>query len=170
MIFPLRIHMNDAYLSIGSNVNNRSNNIKMCLDLLHEHDLSIIDISSIYETEPIGYKKQKYFYNIVAHIKTLTDIYNLFNITREIEIKMGRNIKQTKNYPRIIDIDILTYANKIIESKDLTIPHPRLHNRKFVLIPWCEINSEFYIPKYNKSVSTLLKNVKDVSKVCKLNI
>ena len=162
--------MNDAYLSIGSNIYNRSNNINKCLDLLQQHKLTIIDTSSIYKTEPHGYKNQKYFYNIVVHIKTLADIYKLFNITKEIEMKMGRNIKQPRNYPRIIDIDILTYSDKIIESKHLTIPHPRLHNRKFVLIPWCEINSEFCIPKYNKSVSILLKNVKDASKVCKLNI
>ena len=83
---------------------------------------------------------------------------------------MGRKQSQSKNSSRIIDIDILTFADKIIKSDILILPHPRLHNRKFVLIPWSEIANKFIVPSHNKSVDTLLKNVKDFSKVCKLNI
>ena len=154
--------MNEVYLSIGSNIYNRYSNINVCLDLLQQHNLSIINTSSIYKTEPVGYKNQKYFYNIVVHIKTLADIYNFFNITKEIEMKMGRNIKQPKIYPRIIDIDILTYANKIIESKDLTIPHPRAITRDFVIYPLFDIDPFYKHPVEKKSIKQLKMEIKDI--------
>ena len=83
---------------------------------------------------------------------------------------MGRKQSEPRNASRIIDIDILTFTDKIINSDTLILPHPRLHSRKFVLIPWSEIGNDFIVPSHNKSVNTLLKNVKDFSKVCKLNI
>ena len=83
---------------------------------------------------------------------------------------MGRNFTSPKHHPRIIDIDILTFQNNIIHNNKLCIPHPELHKRKFVLYPWNEISKQFIVPGYNKDVSTLLNNVKDSSKICKLNI
>ena len=98
------------------------------------------------------------------------NIHDFFLVTKDIEKKIGRKSNEHKNYPRIIDIDILTFSKIIINSDKLTIPHPKLHKRRFVLLPWCEISNNYQVPGYNKSVFDLLKNVKDVSKVCKLNI
>ena len=82
---------------------------------------------------------------------------------------MGRIIKNNPNIPRIIDIDILVFNNIVYSSKSLIIPHPKIHERKFVLLPWSEISGKYILPKYNKSVNYLLINVKDSSKICKLN-
>jgi len=97
-------------------------------------------------------------------------LIDFFKVTKEIEFEMGRKLDSRKNYPRIIDIDILTFSDTIINNINLELPHPRLHERKFVLIPWNEIDSSYIIPSFDKPVSSLLKNVKDISKVRKLNI
>ena len=104
------------------------------------------------------------------HISTTMNVNNLFNALKLIEQRMGRNFTSPKNHPRIIDIDILTFQNIIIHNDKICIPHPELHKRKFVLCPWYEISKQFIVPGYNKDVSTLLNNVKDSSKICKLNI
>tara|TARA_Y100000590_G_C15151111_1_gene799900 strand:+ start:138 stop:626 length:489 start_codon:yes stop_codon:yes gene_type:complete len=162
--------MNKAYLSIGSNLNDRYINIKKCISMLERSRLHILKQSSIYETEPVGNTDQKFFYNIVIYVQTSLKILDFFKITQDIELKMGRKQSQPRNSSRIIDIDILTFTDKIMNSDSLILPHPRLHIRKFVLIPWSEIGNKFIVPSHNKSVDTLLKNVKDFSKVCKLNI
>ena len=162
--------MNKAYLSIGSNLNDRYINIEKCIRMLEKNNSSILKQSSIYETAPIGNINQDFFYNIVVYIQTSLNLLDFFNKTKAIELQMGRKRSQSRNSSRIIDIDILTFTDKIIKSDTLILPHPRLHNRKFVLIPWSEIGNEFIVPSHNKSVDTLLKNVKDFSKVCKLNI
>ena len=81
---------------------------------------------------------------------------------------MGRSIVKERNSPRIIDVDLLTFSDTIVNSKVLTLPHPRLHKRKFVLEPWNELSPKFIVPGHKKSVSDLLNDVKDVSKVRKL--
>ena len=162
--------MNDSYLSIGSNLFDRFENITLCIKKIKLNNFQIIKKSSIYETEPIGNIDQNFFYNIVLHIQTTYGLIDFFKVTKEIEFEMGRKLDSRKNYPRIIDIDILTFSDTIINNINLELPHPRLHERKFVLIPWNEIDSSYIIPSFDKPVSSLLKNVKDISKVRKLNI
>jgi 2-amino-4-hydroxy-6-hydroxymethyldihydropteridine diphosphokinase len=162
--------MNDAYLSIGSNIGNRLDNIKKSVILLKENNINILQQSSIYITEPKGYKKQNYFYNAVLLISTKLSVDDFFTLTKKIELILGKKNNKLPNRPRIIDIDLLTFGSDIINSSKLTIPHPRLNKRKFVLVPWQEINSSFMVPVFNKTVFNLLNGVEDSSKICKLQL
>ena len=105
---------------------------------------------------------------MVIHIETIYLPDKLLEVCKKIEIKMGRNLNSKKNYPRIIDIDILSFDDCTINTTILRIPHPLLHQRKFVLEPWCEISSTYYLDKYKKNIKCLLKDTKDNSKVVKL--
>lgn len=158
-----------VYLSIGTNTGDKLSNIKKLLDNLIKYKINVQDVSSIYESEPFKSQNTNNFYNLVAKVKTSEDLFNFFELTKVIESKMGRLIKNNPDIERIIDIDILVYNDIILDSKKLTIPHPRLHERRFVLLPWYEISKEYIVPKYNKSIFYLLNNVKDTSKVCKLD-
>jgi len=161
---------NFSFLSIGSNSGDRMNNIKRLFEELKNSNVIILSNSSIYKSEPLDSLSDKNFYNLVIKIKTTLDLLNFFTLTESIEVKMGRKIKNNKDMPRIIDIDILTFNNKVYKSEFLVIPHPKLYDRRFVLLPWAEIAGEYILPKYNKSVNYLLNNVKDTSKICKLEI
>tara|TARA_B110000116_G_C16558243_1_gene456316 strand:- start:211 stop:708 length:498 start_codon:yes stop_codon:yes gene_type:complete len=160
---------NSSFLSIGTNSGNRIENIKFLFKEFEKNNINIIDVSSVYESEPFKSLCQNNFYNLVIKVKTNYDLLDFFNLTNLIEKKMGRIIKNNPNIPRIIDIDILVFNNIVYSSKSLIIPHPKIHERKFVLLPWSEISGKYILPKYNKSVNYLLINVKDSSKICKLN-
>ena len=162
--------MNDVYLSIGSNVGNRLNNINKSISSLEKSGIVILKKSSIYLTEPKGYSEQIDFYNIVVLINTNLNIDDFFLVISKIEICMGKKENHLKNRPRIIDIDILTFGSQVIQNGNLTVPHARLNERKFVLIPWNELDSRFVVPFFNKSVFSLLNAVDDSSKVCKLQL
>ena len=157
-----------SFLSIGTNSGNRINNIKSLLIEFEKNNVNIISISSIYKTEPFRSQSNSYFYNLVLKIETNLDLQAFFALTESIEMKMGRIVKNNPDIPRVIDIDILVFNNKVYKSKYLIIPHPKIHERKFVLLPWSEISGKYILPKYNQSVNNLLNNVKDTSKICKL--
>ena len=156
-----------VYLSIGSNINDRVLNLNLAVKYLSEK-LKILKVSSLYESEPLYYKSQNMFLNMVVHISTTFDIFDLLSFCKKIEIKMGRKKNKYKNRERIIDIDILTYNELIYSDKQISIPHPKIHERKFVLIPWIEISPNFFIVNYKKNVTSLLSCTKDKSKVIKL--
>lgn len=157
-----------SFLSIGTNSGNRINNIKSLLSEFENNNVNIISISSIYKTEPFRSQSNSYFYNLVLKIETNLDLQAFFALTESIEKKMGRIVKNNPDIPRVIDIDILVFNNQVYKSKYLIIPHPKIHERKFVLLPWSEISGKYILPKYNQSVNNLLNNVKDTSKICKL--
>ena len=157
-----------SFLSIGTNSGNRINNIKSLLSEFENNNVNITSISSIYKTEPFKSQSNSYFYNLVLKIETNLDLQAFFALTESIEKKMGRIVKNNPDIPRVIDIDILVFNNKVYKSKYLIIPHPKIHERKFVLLPWSEISGKYILPKYNQSVNNLLNNVKDTSKICKL--
>ena len=164
-----------AYAGLGSNLGDRENNIKEAIGLIKEK-CRILKISSLYETAPVGYKNQGYFLNCALKIKTDLKARELLEFFVFIEKKLGR-IKvcvskprksadfllsadfplRIKNGPRIIDLDILFYGNGIINEKGLTIPHPRLHERLFVLQPLKEISKNFVHPILKKSILELHK-------------
>jgi len=145
--------MADVFIGIGSNIGNKEENIRKAIGLIKEK-CKILRISSLYETEPIGFKKQDWFLNCAIEIETEFEPLELLNFLQSIEKKMGR-VKTIKNGPRIIDLDILFYDNKIINEKGLAVPHPRLHERLFVLEPLKEICSDFVHPVLKKSISEL---------------
>ena len=160
--------MNESYLSIGTNIGDKQTNLNLCIEKISNLKIQILKVSSIYLTDPLENISQPEFYNIVIQIRTIDTLDKLFYNTKNIEIDMGRPAIKIKNSPRIIDIDLLTFSNMIVNTRSLTLPHPKLHRRKFVLKPWYELDPDFIVPGYKKSVSDLLNDVKDVSKVRKL--
>lgn len=142
-----------AYIALGSNLGNREENLKTAIEKIKKI-VQIKEISSIYETEPEGYKNQGLFLNMAIEIKTSLGPQELLSNLQEIENEMGRT-REIKNGPRTIDLDIIFYEDKIIEEQNLKIPHPLMHKRNFVLLPMNEIAPEFIHPILKKSIKTL---------------
>jgi len=155
----------ECYLGVGSNIGDRRQNIVNALrELDPRHEL--VALSSVYETEPVGYVDQDYFLNAVIQILTPCRALELLDDIHHIENKLGRK-RVIKWGPRVIDIDILTFGNHMISKAQLVIPHPQVPDRRFVLEPWAEIAPDFIVPGFNKTVSLLLNETVDHSIVSK---
>ncbi len=131
--------METVYLGLGSNMGNRQENIKKSLELLENNLIKILKCATIIETDPVGGPKQDKYLNTVAEAKTSLSPQDLLTQLHQIEKQLGR-IRTIKNGPRPIDIDILLYGNINIQTPQLTIPHPRMLKRDFVMIPLKEIS------------------------------
>jgi 2-amino-4-hydroxy-6-hydroxymethyldihydropteridine diphosphokinase len=155
----------NVLLSLGSNLGNRSENISKALDLLSTGNiLSDITISSIYETEPFGYKNQPWFLNTAVLGSTHFTPQILLSSCQQIERKIGRK-SHLRWREREIDIDIILYGNLIINSDKISIPHPAMHLRRFVLAPANEIAGSMMHPKFGKTIKQLLMECADRSEV-----
>ena len=154
--------MEKIYLSLGSNVGDRGDNLKSALVLLEKWGIKIVRSSSIYETEPLGFKDQDWFYNLV--VEGLTDFSpeELLKIIKSVEDVLKRE-RIIKNGPRTIDIDIILYGNIIVDKAGLKIPHERMHLRRFVLIPLDEIAYDVVHPIFKKTARELLKECEDTA-------
>ena len=144
-------------LALGSNLGDRFENLQQALKEISER-VSIIKTSSVYETPPWGYSDQPEFYNQVLSGITSLNPVELLTFVKNIENNMGR-VNNFQNGPRLIDIDILLFGEQIIDSEKLVIPHPRMLERGFVLLPLAEIEPDLIIPGTNKKVLELLQNV-----------
>jgi len=156
----------DVYLSLGSNIGDRENNLRKAVDLIGDNAaINVVKVSSIYETEPMYLKDQNYFYNIVlkAQIDSELGPFGMMGFLKGIEYGMGRRRVEKKYGPRIIDIDLLYYGEKSIESDFLTIPHPKIKERKFVLVPLSEVSPEFIMEGTN--VKRFIKEADLIEKV-----
>ena len=159
--------MVEAYIGIGSNLGDRGDNICHALNLIAPK-LKIACISSVFETEPEGYKEQPDFLNAVIKLEEVcVSARELLRFLKSIESNLGRK-EDFRNAPRIVDLDILFYGDVIIEEDDLTIPHPRLHERSFVLIPLTEIAGELVHPCLHNNIEELLSKLKTVGRISKV--
>jgi len=133
--------MSTVFLSLGSNLGARHANIARAVELLSERVGETLALSSLYETEPVGFASPNTFVNAAVKISTALQPLELLHVTQQIEREMGRTKKSVngKYSDRIIDIDILLYDDLTVDTPELTIPHPRMHERPFVLQPLHEL-------------------------------
>jgi 2-amino-4-hydroxy-6-hydroxymethyldihydropteridine diphosphokinase len=136
----------NSFLGLGSNLGDRQAYFDAaCRELSAHQSVQIIQSSSLYESEPVGYLDQGWFLNQVVEIETTLEPEELLHFTQDIENKLGR--KRLIHWgPRVIDIDILLYGDRIIKTPHLTVPHPRMYERCFVLMPLREIAADLIHP------------------------
>jgi 2-amino-4-hydroxy-6-hydroxymethyldihydropteridine diphosphokinase len=149
---------NEIYLCLGSNLGERKENLSKALDLLSQR-LRVSEVSSTYETEAVGSTAQPRFLNMVVKAYSMLEPTGLLLLVKGIERKLGR-IPGPRNAPRTIDIDILFYGDQVVNTPELVIPHPRLTERAFVLVPLNEIAPTYIHPVNKKSVGVMLKELK----------
>ena len=143
-----------VYLALGSNVGNRAANLKAAISALAPQ-MEVRAKSNVYETPPWGYREQEKFLNQVLKVETYVEPEPLLKHLKRLEITLGREAS-FKNGPRLIDIDILFYDDLVIESASVAIPHPRVHERGFVLMPLLDIAPDLIHPVKRKSIRELI--------------
>ncbi|HTX33950.1 MAG TPA: 2-amino-4-hydroxy-6-hydroxymethyldihydropteridine diphosphokinase [Bryobacteraceae bacterium] len=147
--------MATVYLSLGSNVGDRLANLRAALDRLAAPDLRVVRVSPVYETEPVDYTDQSWFLNLVTEAETDLPPTALLTRAQEIETALGR-VRTVPKGPRTIDIDILLYGEAVVQSARLEIPHPRMHERRFVLMPLADLAPELRHPGRHRTVREML--------------
>jgi len=156
------------FLGIGTNLGNRESNLKEAVDKIEEFIGKVLKSSSVYETEPWGFQTKDEFLNMVVKVETNLTPSGLLGRIRQIESLSGRVLCEEQYSSRVIDIDILLYEELVIDEKGLKIPHPLMHERKFVLVPLCEIAPELVHPVKGISIRVLLEHCIDKTKILKL--
>ncbi|HMA61610.1 MAG TPA: 2-amino-4-hydroxy-6-hydroxymethyldihydropteridine diphosphokinase [bacterium] len=152
-------------LGLGSNLGDREQNIYQAIDEISHRAGKLQDFSSLYETEPRYFEEQPDFLNMVIKIQSKLTPGQLMSTCLKIEKDLGRQRNKYQNRAREIDIDMLFYDDKILDSKDLKLPHPRLSERRFVLEPLNEIVPQFKDPITEKTIDNLLKECPDKSRI-----
>ena len=146
-----------AYIGTGSNIGNKLLNCKSGIQALTRVNKVVVkDWSRFYKTEPVDYKDQDWFVNFVVKIETTLDPFQLINELKSIESDAGRTYDSIRFGPRILDLDILLYDDLVTNSSGLVIPHPRMHKRRFVLRPICDIDPKTVHPVLQKDMQYLL--------------
>jgi 2-amino-4-hydroxy-6-hydroxymethyldihydropteridine diphosphokinase len=160
--------MTRVYLALGSNVGERAKNLREALPLINDAGVRILRRSSVYETEPLGYLDQDWFLNSVVQGETELSAVELLRRLRAIEKQMGSK-KAFANGPRLIDLDILLYGDETISQNELQVPHPRMLQRRFVLVPLTEIAPQLQHPGWSGTAQEMLAQTTDRSAVRKVD-
>ena len=178
-ILKLRLMNNSSMvkvslLSLGSNLGNRKKNIQNCIHSINIcKNIKVVAVSSLYESSPMYNLNQQDYINCVIEIETTLKPLKLLRNNQIIEKNMGRIRSLSRNQPRTIDIDILTYNSEIINEENLRVPHPRIFERKFVLNPLFELKGNIVIPGNDKKIEDLIKELdkkSDKIRQCKYKI
>ena len=149
-----------AYLCLGSNLGDKKRNLDQALkEIKNLKMVKVLKTSSIYETEPVGFKDQIWFLNAVIKIKTKLPPLSLLYLLQGIERKLGR-VRGKRWGPRKVDLDILLYDNVLLKDEKLTLPHPQMHKRRFVLVPLVELGSRWKHPALHLTPKMLLQKIK----------
>ncbi len=156
-----------VFLSLGSNVGDRQENLRAAIAALPGAGVDVKRVSSIYETEPVDLLEQPWFLNCVVKGETTVPAVELLRALREIERRMGSK-KLIARGPRLIDIDILLYGQQTIDAQELQVPHPRMHLRRFVLVPLVELAPEVKHPSWSATAAELLDASQDKSLVTRI--
>jgi 2-amino-4-hydroxy-6-hydroxymethyldihydropteridine diphosphokinase len=142
---------NTAFISLGSNMGDRYQYLRQAIDLLSsDSKIELVNASSVYETDPVGYEEQDLFLNMVIELRTDLLSEELLAVCNRIEQRLGRK-REIKWGPRTIDLDILLYNQENIETEKLVVPHPRMRERAFVMVPLLEICPNIRIPELEKT-------------------
>lgn len=145
-----------AYLGLGSNIGDRAHQLQQAIRIIDQYQyIDVTSISPIYETEPVGYTDQPQFLNLCIEIETTLNPQELLKRCLETEEALHR-VRKIRWGPRTLDVDILLYGNEIIEEDNLIIPHPRMAERAFVLIPLNDIASKHIEPRSQKLIENLV--------------
>ncbi|GJF53048.1 2-amino-4-hydroxy-6-hydroxymethyldihydropteridine diphosphokinase [Staphylococcus argenteus] len=154
--------MIQAYLGLGSNIGDRENQLNEAIKMLNEYDgIDVLKVSSIYKTAPVGYTEQPNFLNLCIGIETTLSVSELLERCLDVEARLHR-VRKERWGPRTIDVDILLYGNEITELPNLSVPHPRMNERAFVLIPLNDIATDVIEPRSNLKIKDLVPNDESV--------
>jgi 2-amino-4-hydroxy-6-hydroxymethyldihydropteridine diphosphokinase len=152
---------NSALIALGSNIGNRYDNLTNAIKILTAYsDIQLVNYSSVYETDPVGYVEQDLFLNMVIEIKTALSAFELLERCLKVESELGRK-REIRWGPRTIDLDILTFNQENIETEKLIVPHPRMLERAFVMIPLLEIKPNLHLLGMEKPITALLNELPD---------
>ncbi|MBC8044636.1 MAG: 2-amino-4-hydroxy-6-hydroxymethyldihydropteridine diphosphokinase [Rhizobacter sp.] len=162
--------MKQVFIGLGSNIGERLENLRAAVQHLAAlPETKVMKVSGVYESEPLGFTEQENFFNAVCELETALQPEDLFLRLKQIEHLMGRPEQYERWHPRVIDLDILLYGSRIVETPMLTVPHAEMHDRKFVLVPLSELADPVH-PKFQKPVSQLLGETSDTSMLTRRQI
>lgn len=154
-----------AYIGMGSNLGHRADNCRKAMAALAACKGCVLEAESpLYETEPVDFENQSWFINGVARVRTCLEPEALLQQLQAIERAMGRRPEGRKFGPRILDLDILFFNDWIVNTAEVRFPHPRLHQRRFVLKPLCDIAPELVHPVLGETIRSLLSSLEDGEK------
>jgi deoxyguanosine kinase len=157
------------YIGLGSNLGDRFANIENAIRLMAEADIRINRKSSVYVSPPWGFEAKNDFYNSVLEVETKLEVNELLHLLKQIELRLGRTPVSVQGYQsRIIDIDIIDFEGKVLQTDRLQIPHPRMDQRLFVLVPLAEIAEEWSHPLSGVGIKELINKISTDESIAKL--